>query len=299
MSKETKEDRIVRNIFDQVSEHLHELKNLEANPNTKESDIERWAITVLKSCLGYSVTNGYSLTSQEQKGKMRPDVVVYKDNQPIFVVEVKKLGFDLSKSDFRCGKIQLQEYLYSLGKVQYGFLCNGYEWKLYDFNNSNGIIEIFSIDFRNDEDKIDVNKKFVSDLCYELINFHESTYQKKEWQSFTKEATAFSPESLARAVLSSNAIKIITKEIRGEHDYKAGTDILFEKVYDLLANGLDNSIKDFNEQKKIEFQKYIKTQQRLMKKSPKKVVKNNTNELTVDTTLCESEGSPVKTDSAA
>jgi hypothetical protein len=275
MTKESKQDRLVRLMFDHMSEHMFELKALESNPNCKELDVERWVQTILKSCLGYSATNGYSIRAQEQKGKHRPDLVIYKNEQPIFVVEVKKLGFDLNKSDFRSGKIQLQEYLYSLGKVPYGFLCNGYEWRLFDFTNPNGTIEILSFDVRNDDSKVDTTKKFVEDLCYDFINFHESSYTSKEWPEYAKEATAFSPESLAKAILSINVIKYVSKEIRGEHDYKAGTDVLFQKVYDLLANGLDDSLKDFNDVKKAEFQKYIKTQMRASRKT-KKVLTNAT-----------------------
>jgi hypothetical protein len=277
MAKECKQDRIVRQIMDGVSEHIHELKALEANPGCKELDIERWAQTFLKSCLGYSATNGYSIRAQEQKGKHRPDLVVYVGEQPIFVMEVKKLGFDLNKSDFRSGKIQLQEYLFSLGKVPYGFLCNGYQWKLYDFSNPLGIVEIYSMDLRNEDDKLDTAKKYVEDFCYDLVSIHETSFRDKEWPELSKEATAFSPESLTRAVLSANVIKLISKEIRGEHEYKACTDTLFQKVYDLLSNGLDDSVKDFNETKQAEFQKYIKGQMRLTRKT-KKSSKPATNE---------------------
>src|SRR5262245_7082220 len=117
MAKESKQDRIVRLMMDNMTEQFHELKTLDGNPNCKEMDVERWAQTFLKSCLGFSASNGYTVKAQEQKGKMRPDLIVYQGESPIFVIEVKRLGFDLNKSDFRCGKVQLQEYLYSLGKV--------------------------------------------------------------------------------------------------------------------------------------------------------------------------------------
>ena len=54
MAKETKQDRIVRGIFDQVTEHLHDLKSIEANLNAKETDVERWSQSFLKNCLGYT-----------------------------------------------------------------------------------------------------------------------------------------------------------------------------------------------------------------------------------------------------
>lgn len=286
MSKESKQDRTVRQMMDHMTEHFHELKNLEINPATKEMDIERWAQSFLKTCLGYSASNGYAIRAQEQKGKLRPDLVVYHSDAPIFVVEVKKLGFDLNKSDFRCGKIQLQEYLFSLGKVPYGILCNGYEWRLYDFNNPMGVVEVLSCDLRNDEDKLEFAKKFVEDVCYDFADFHESSFRAKEWPVFAKEATAFSPESLTRAILSANVVKYISKEIKGEHEFKANVDVLFHKLYDLLALGLNDSLKDFNDQKQAEFQKYIKVQMRNSRKV-KKVKAQTTTTTTTETVVCE------------
>jgi hypothetical protein len=271
MAKETKQDRIVRQVVDHMDEHLHELKALESNPNLKELEVERWAQTLLKSCLGYSATSGYSIRAQEQKGKNRPDLVIYQNEKVIFVMEVKKLGFNLDKSDFRSGKVQLQEYLYSLGNVPYGILCNGYEWRLYDFNNSLGPVEIFSIDLRGEDGKLDVSKKIAEDICYDIFGLHESSFSSGEWSEFSKEATAFSPESLTKAILSSSVVKLITKEIRGEHEFKASTDILYDKIFDLLEKGLDDSLKDYKENsvKRDEFKKYIRSQMRASRKVKK------------------------------
>lgn len=300
MAKETKQDRIVRLMFDNMSEHIHELKALEANPNCKELDVERWCQTLLRTCLGFSATNGYSIRAQEQKGKHRPDLVVYKGDKPIFVFEVKKLGFDFNKSELRSGRFQLQDYLYSLGNVPYGFLSNGYEWRLYDFTNASGIVEIMSVDIRNDEDKLDTSKKFVEDICYEFVTYHESAHASgKEWPELLKEATAFSPESLSKAILSVNTIKHICKEIRGEHEYKASTDALFHKVYDLLANGLDDCLKgQFNDEKKAEFQKYIKAQMKSTKKT-KKAISKNVAQVNVDHVLVDEVTNPENKDKVA
>ena len=272
MAKETKQDRIVRMMMDQMTEHLIELKALEANQNCKESDVEKWAQTFLKSCLGFSVSNGYTIKAQDQKGKLRPDLVIYKGEKPIFVMEVKKLGFDFEKSDFRSGKVQLKEYLATFEDVPYGFLCNGFEWKLYDFTNKQSAIEIQKVNFKNDGVLCETSKRQVEELCYEFTSFHEYAYSASEWVDFAKEATAFSPDSLARAILSSNVMRTITKEIRGEHEFKACTDLLYEKVYNLLSHGLDDTMKGaFNPEKKAEFEKYIKAQMRQSRKAKRAV----------------------------
>ena len=282
MAKETKQDRIVRQMIDQMTEHIVELRALDANPNCKESDVEKWAQTFLKSCLGFSVSNGYTIKSQDQKGKLRPDLVIYKGEKPIFVIEIKKLGFDFEKSDFRSGKIQLKEYLATFEEVPYGFLCNGYEWKLYDFSNKQNPIEIQKVSFKADGVICDTSKRQVEEMCYEFTSFHEYAFTSSEWSDLSKEATAFSPDSLAKAILSSSVMKVITKEIRGEHEFKACTDLLYEKVYNLLSFGLDDTMKgSFNPEKKAEFEKYIKGQMKQARKIKKSIKTSNEQEASV------------------
>lgn len=268
MAKESKQDRIVRSVLDQATEHLHELKALEANPAVKELDVERWAQSFLKNCLGFSSMSGYSIRAQETKGKMRPDLIVVKNDKPVFVVEVKKFGFDLNKSDFRSGKVQLKEYLNLIGDVKWGILTNGCEWKLFDFAHPQyGGIEISAFDLRADDDTIEVSKRIVEEQCYEMIDLHESSFSADAWPELSKEAMAFSPESLSRAILTNDVIKLIAKTIRGEHEYRANVEVLTDKIYQLLEKGLDDSIPEWNEAKQVEFQKFIKAQKRASRRS--------------------------------
>lgn len=281
MSKETKEDRIVRNIADQVTEHLHDLKSMEANPNCKELDVERWCQSFLRNCLGYTASTGYSIRAQENKGKSRPDLVVLQNEKPIFVVEVKKLGFDLNKSDFRSGKIQLNEYLNLIGNVKWGILTNGVEWKLFDFAQPqyNGI-EVCSLDLHSEGDVIDFNKKSIEEKCYNIVDFHEHSYSTKYWDESLKEAMAFSPETLAKAILSADVLKYISKYVKGELEFKASNEMLSDKVFDLLKYGLNDAIKGWNEAKEVELVKYNKSQKRIMCKTKKAMPKK-----TVDSTV--------------
>lgn len=281
MARETKQDRVVRGIFDQVSEVLHQLRELDSNPGTKEMDVERWAEGVLRNCLGYTATNGYSVKAQETKGKMRPDLVVYHGEKPVLVVEVKRLGFDLGKSDFRSGKLQLNEYLHSIGNVRWGLLCNGYEWKLFDYNGGvAGGVEVYSFDLRDDSDQIDVTKRAIEDSCWEFVEFHESSFRSKLWEEYALEATAFSPESLSHAILSVKTIRYIAKEIRGEHDYKANIEVLLERVADLLVKGLDESMPGWNEHREAELKKYVTSQKRSCRRTRKRKADGGVNLVT-------------------
>jgi hypothetical protein len=274
MARETKQDRIVRTLIDQTTEHLHEMKSIELNIHNKEADIEVWAQSFLKNCLGYTVSAGYTIRSQEAKGKLRPDLVVQKSEKPVFIVEVKKFGFDLDKSDFRSGKVQLAQYLSTVGNVPWGMLTNGCEWRLFDFSNpSVGGIEIARFDLKEDNENYELNKKIIEETCYSFIDFHESTFSSESWSDLSKEATAFSPESIAKAILSTDVVKYIAKTIRGEHEYKANFDVLTDKIYSVLQEGLNDAIPDWNEAKVAEYQKYIKAQKRASRKtrrSPKK-----------------------------
>jgi hypothetical protein len=83
MARETKVDRLVRTISENVLEHLHELKTIIANPNTKEFKVERFIQSFLRSCLGFSASNNYAIRPQEVKGRHRPDLVVLKNDKPV------------------------------------------------------------------------------------------------------------------------------------------------------------------------------------------------------------------------
>jgi hypothetical protein len=266
MAKESKQERIVRGMIDQVTEHAHDLNNIASNAAAKELDIEYWCQSVLKS-LGFTATNGYSIRTQETRGKLRPDLTILKGDKPVCVVEVKKLGHDLNKSDLRSGKGQLSEYLHSIGSVNWGILCNGYQWRLYDFSSiAAGGVDVTSFDMRSENDSLDLTKRGIEDICWDLADFHESAFSSGQWSELAKEATAFSPDSLARAILSADSVKYIAKAIRGEYDYRANTEVLFDKLRNLIEHGLDDLVHDWNETKQVELNKYVQTQKRTGRK---------------------------------
>lgn len=279
MSKETKEDKLVKAMYPKAKEAVFELNKLKSNIDTKELEIERWVQDFFKNCLEYTPSAGYSIKPQETKGRSRPDLIVCKNDKPVIVIEVKNMKFDLDKSDFRSGKVQLSEYLHNIGDVRWGILTNGVEWKLYDFSvvKHNGLL-VRDFDFITEiDDKIlnkktetiDLSKKVIENQCYDLLNFHENRFKDGHWDELSQEALVFSPELLAKAILSNDVVKHITRQIRGEHDYKACQDLVTERVYELLAKGLDNSIVGWNQTKADEFEKYVKNQKRIAKRTKK------------------------------
>jgi hypothetical protein len=98
---------------------------------------------------------------------------------------------------------------------------------------------------------------------------HESSFQSGVWAELSKEATVFSPESLAKAILSYDVIKYVAKVIRGEHEYKANFEILCDRVHLLLEEGLNDAQAGWNETKAIELNKYVKSQKRASRRTRK------------------------------
>lgn len=72
-----------------------------------------------------------------------------------------------------------------------------------------------------------------------------------------------------RIVTIDFATGVIARVIKGEHGYKANTEVLIEKLYDLIANGLDDTIPDWNEVRQAELNKYINSQKRAGRKKRK------------------------------
>ncbi|HAR41986.1 MAG TPA: hypothetical protein DCS07_05040 [Bdellovibrionales bacterium] len=270
MAKETKDERTVRSMTPLLTEHMIELKNL-ASGSSKESDIESWCQSLLKSVLGFSASSGYVVRTQEARAKMRFDIAISKADKPeqiLLLVEVKKLGADLNKSDLRSGKVQLNEYLKTVGDVRWGILTNGYEWRLYDFKSD--LITVASTDIRNDQQELDVSGKGITEAAWDLIEFSANYFEGKTWEELSAEAQALSPDSLARAILSADVVKRIGKVLNGEHDYRASVDLLTDKLSELLEQGLNDLVGTWNETQKAELDRYIRNQKKQAKKTKRR-----------------------------
>ncbi|MBI4403126.1 MAG: type I restriction enzyme HsdR N-terminal domain-containing protein [Deltaproteobacteria bacterium] len=230
MARETKEERVIRTMIPQLTEHIIELKHLTAI-SPKESHIENWCQSLLKTVLGFSASAGYQVRTQEARGTMRFDIVVSKAEKPeqlILVAEVKRLGADLNRSDLRSGKLQLKEYLASVGNVPWGILTNGYEWRLYDFNSD--ALCIATTDIRNDQQQLATTPREIEETAWDFIDFSAFYFENKTWDKLSAEAQAFSPDSLARSILSNDIVKKIARNLKGEHDYRVPLDVLTDKL---------------------------------------------------------------------
>ena len=270
MSKETKEERYVRAMVPQLTECLIELKALAAGPS-KESDVEIWCQTVLKSVLGFSAGAGYQVRSQETRAKMRFDLVVVRAEAPdqiLLAVEVKKLGAHLDKSDLRSGKTQLKEYVAALPDTRWGILTNGFEWHLYDFKSDS--IEIASIDIRDEQHQIETAAKAVEDTAWDMNDLSAFYFESKTWEKLSQEAQAFSPDSLAKAILTNDSVKRIARYLSGEHEYRVSVDVLTDKLAELLEKGLTGKVNNWNDTNRDELARYVRAQKKAAKRAPRK-----------------------------
>lgn len=95
-----------------------------------EADVrEKIVVPVLERALGYSVAENMSFEMPlNDEKKERPDIVVTRGRKRLFVVEIKKLGSDLSKAEG-----QLRRYFRMIDKpaVRAGILTDGIRWRFF------------------------------------------------------------------------------------------------------------------------------------------------------------------------
>jgi hypothetical protein len=175
----------------------------------------------------------------------------------------------LNKSDLRSGKLQLAEYLKTLGGVRWGILTNGYEWRLYDFKSD--FVTVTSTDIRNEQQELDTSPKALEDTAWDLLDFSAMYFQEGMWEEMSTEAQALSPDSLARSILATEVVKRISKNLKEHHQYSAPLDILTGKLAKLLECGLNDMLACWNEEQRKELDRYIRSQIKLAKKTKRAV----------------------------
>ena len=270
MARETRDEKRVNSMIPALTEHMIELKTLISN-ETKEAHVETWAMSLLKFVLGYSHANNYAIKQQETKGKSRFDLVIVKSDAPdqvVMLIEVKNYGTDLSRTNYRSGRGQLEEYLKTLNGVRWGILTNGVEWQLYDFKND--MICLCEISLDDEEGLIDMSASGIKEVAEDLLEISSYYYASKDWEKLSLEAQALSPDSLAKGILNPNCIKLINKYLSEEYDFKASNENLLSKLSDLLVYGLNERGGEWTDSRKAEFQKFVRSQKKFFTKAKRK-----------------------------
>jgi hypothetical protein len=131
---------------------------------------------------------------------------------------------------------------------------------------------VASVDIRDEQHEINTTAKNIDETGWELIDFSASFYESKTWEKLSQEAQAFSPDSLAKAILTNDSVKRIAKFLTGEHEYRVSVDVLTDKLSELVEHGLAGSVNNWNETNHDELARYVRTQKRAAKKVRRKPV---------------------------
>lgn len=198
MKKQLKPASLINSMSEGMIKQFHELKTIELKQTSKHSDVERWTERFLTTCLGYTTSKGYFVQKMEEHYEAGPDFMVFEGKTPLFVVELKKLGCNLNKYDYRYQELPVKTLMKTVGFVPYAFLTNGYEWRLYDLSNPNFVQEIYSCDMRNEVHEFEFDKKFVQHMCDDFFHFHAAHYAAKGWLSTSRRDFFHYPEFMTK-----------------------------------------------------------------------------------------------------
>lgn len=105
-----------------------------------EADVrEKLVLPFLQGFLGYDVVQDMSFEpSLNGEHKERPDIVVSKGRRRLFVVEIKRIGADLSKAE---GQLKRYFRMADGSPAHVGILTDGLRWRFYLRETKGGVVE--------------------------------------------------------------------------------------------------------------------------------------------------------------
>ena len=266
MTRDNQQEHIALYMFQQVYEHLYDLHGIVSNP--KYGHFEQWIQSVLKNCLEFIPSYGYSILAHHSRAQKSPDLVIVKEKKTVMIVEIKPLGFDLSEFN---ADDRSTEYLQAISKIPWGIVTNGYEWRLYDYRN--GGVEVVSFDLRI-EDALDLTKSGIQENCKNLAALHVHNYEGKIWELYSQQATEVTSESLVKAMLTADVAQYLSKQIQGNKIQNP--TILIDRIYKILQGGMKGT--DVENQR-AEILKHIKLQKQAGCHQKKSSLKTATEEI--------------------
>ena len=266
MARKTKQERVVQKLSKQLSKPLQDLHTTISGNHPMQSELALWVQGILQNYLDFSSSNHYHMVFNNADGPAtQPDMVIMKDNQSLIVVDVLHISNPMGRSIVEHNALELDQYLKQIGSVRWGILTNGLEWKLYDFEN-NGI-EIAYFDIRRDKTNIDFSTAGIEEIAWGLSDFHESIYASGDWETFSKEMNAVSPESIVKAILSADTMKHVFELFRNQNEFKGSSEVLIEETFRLLKSGLDSPLTKSDHTRRDELNRYVREQKKASRKS--------------------------------
>lgn len=177
----------------------HLLKAQEENLN--EADTIQRLVKFFEEVLGYDAMT--EITHEKQVRYKYVDIAIKIDGAVRLLVEAKAAGTTLRRDRH----IEQAERYAAEGNIRWVVLTNGVDWHLYHLSFEEGIEyeRAFVVDLASDP----------AEKAAELLGLlHRQSIRKGEHEKFWKHYAALSPESIAKALFTEDALRFIRREIR-------------------------------------------------------------------------------------
>lgn len=207
----------IRKPLKKILPHLLKAKQ----ENLNEADTCTRICEVFEQVLGYDPLEHISREVQIKEGFA--DFGIKIDSAVKFLVEAKAAGMDLRERHIG----QAERYA-AQGNIPWVLLTNGTAWHLYHLSFGEGIDyeRAFSVDLASDD----------FDKAAETLSvLHRRSIQKGDLEEFWQHKSALSPESIAKALFTEEALRLMRRDIRKREGILIDEEDLGRALHDMLS----------------------------------------------------------------
>ena len=196
--------------------------------NLNEADTLQRIIKVFEEVLGYDPLDEISRETQV-KGKY-VDAAIKLDGTIRLLVEAKSAATVL-----RDRHIEQAQHYAAEANIPWVLLTNGMVWNLYHLSFEEGIeyVRVFVVDLAED----DIDKAAES-----LSLLHRQSIKKGALEEYWEHRAALSPDSIARALFTEEALRFIRREIRRRHGIIIDQEDLAAAIHGMLSTEVREQI---------------------------------------------------------
>lgn len=189
--------------------------------NLNEADTLQRIIRVFEEVLGYHPLDEISRETQVKDRYV--DAAIKLDGTIRLLVEAKSAATVL-----RDRHIEQAQHYAAQANIPWVLLTNGLVWNLYHLSFEEGIeyVRVFAVDLAED----DIDKAAES-----LSLLHRQSIKKGALEEYWEHRAALSPESIARALFTEEALRFIRREIRRRHGIIIDQEDLAAAIHGMLS----------------------------------------------------------------
>ena len=204
----------------------HLIKAQEDNLN--EADTLQRILKVFEEVLGYHPLDEISRETQVKDRYV--DAAIKLDGTIRLLVEAKSAATVL-----RDRHIEQAQHYAAQANIPWVLLTNGVVWNLYHLSFEEGIeyIRVFAVDLAGD----DIDKAAES-----LSLLHRQSIKKGALEEYWEHRAALSPDSIARALFTEEALRFIRREIRRRHGIVIDQEDLAAAIHNMLSTEVREQI---------------------------------------------------------